>query len=314
MIPFGPVPSRRLGRSLGVNHIPPKHCTYACVYCQVGATSHRGLEPRRFYGAARIVQEVTEHVEKLGPRDEGIDFIAFVPDGEPTLDVDLGDAIDGLRSLHVPIAVITNGTLLGREDVRARLARADWVSVKVDAAVESVWRRVNRPNPRLELDALLTHARTFRESFDGTFVTETMLIGGVNDDVRTLHETARAVARLDPMIAHVSVPTRPPSVSAVGPPDATALLRAKAIFREHIEHVAMLTDQEGSCFGATGDVASDVLDTVAVHPLREDQILALLRREHADRSVLERLVEARRLERVSYRGQTFYVRPPPGRR
>jgi wyosine [tRNA(Phe)-imidazoG37] synthetase (radical SAM superfamily) len=105
-IAFGPVPSRRLGRSLGINNIPPKSCSYSCLYCQVGATRGQLIEPQVFYAPENIYQEVSEQLQKAHHSDEPIDYLTFVPDGEPTLDINLGKAIDLLRPLNIPIAVI----------------------------------------------------------------------------------------------------------------------------------------------------------------------------------------------------------------
>ncbi len=112
MVVFGPIPSRRLGHSLGINHIPPKHCSYSCVYCQVGPTPVPEIERRAFLPVDDVVAEVTARVGQLRERGDGLDFLTFVPDGEPTLDLRLGEIIGRLRPLDVPIAVITNATLL----------------------------------------------------------------------------------------------------------------------------------------------------------------------------------------------------------
>lgn len=145
LIAFGPVPSRRLGRSLGINNIPHKACTYSCSYCQVGRTIHKEVDRRVFYQPDEIFGDVNDKVEKAGKMHEHIDYLTFVPDGEPTLDINIGLEIDLLRSFGVKIGVITNGSLLWREDVRTELMNADWVSVKVDSVIEKPWCTVNRP-------------------------------------------------------------------------------------------------------------------------------------------------------------------------
>ena len=113
MIAFGPVPSRRLGRSLGINNIPPKHCSYSCVYCQVGRTEALSHERRQFYPPEQIVAEVTRRVAELRATNQPVDYLTFVADGEPTLDQHLGSLITQLRPLDVKIAVITNASLIG---------------------------------------------------------------------------------------------------------------------------------------------------------------------------------------------------------
>ncbi|MFO7742846.1 MAG: radical SAM protein, partial [Anaerolineae bacterium] len=134
MIAFGPVPSRRLGRSLGINNIPPKICTYSCAYCQLGRTIKMEVERRPFYEPEDILRHVQDKVEKSEGAGEAIDYLTFVPDGEPTLDANLGHEIELLQPLGIKIAVISNASLVWREDVREELGQADWVSLKVDAA------------------------------------------------------------------------------------------------------------------------------------------------------------------------------------
>ncbi|MEJ2568295.1 MAG: radical SAM protein, partial [candidate division WOR-3 bacterium] len=129
-IPFGPVPSRRLGRSLGINNIPPKICSYSCVYCQVGKTYNLSIERKEFYKAEEIKTQVFKKIAALKKQKEKIDFLSFVADGEPTLDINLGKEIEILKKSGIPIAVITNASLINRNDVRSDLSKADWVSVK----------------------------------------------------------------------------------------------------------------------------------------------------------------------------------------
>ena len=146
MIAFGPVPSRRLGRSLGINNIPPKVCTYSCAYCQLGRTIKMQVDRQPFYNPRKILMSVQDKVEKAREAGEPITYLTFVPDGEPTLDINLGREIELLKPLHLPIAVISNASLVWRPEVAAALAMADWVSLKVDTVDEQAWRRLNRPH------------------------------------------------------------------------------------------------------------------------------------------------------------------------
>jgi len=111
-IVYGPVPSRRLGRSLGINNIPPKVCSYSCVYCQLGRTLKLAAEPKSFYRPARIAEQVRAKLERAGEKGEAVDYATFVPDGEPTLDAGLGREIEMVKALGVKVAVITNASLL----------------------------------------------------------------------------------------------------------------------------------------------------------------------------------------------------------
>ena len=155
MITFGPVPSRRLGYSLGVNHIPPKHCTYSCVYCQVGRTTYLEVTHREFFPVQEILNEVNQSIKRAEESKRKIDFITLVPDGEPTLDIHLGELIRELKQFNTPIAVISNASLIDRQDVQQELMQADWVSLKVDSVNEETWRKINRPHGSLKLRNIL---------------------------------------------------------------------------------------------------------------------------------------------------------------
>ena len=305
---FGPVPSRRLGRSLGINHIPPKTCTYACVYCQLGPTHKMQTERHRFYSPETIVSAVQEKVNIANTRGEHIDYLTFVPDGEPTLDQNLGEILRALKPLNIPLAVITNASLLSVPTVREALSHANWVSLKVDATDETVWRRVDRPHGRLRLANILAGAKEFKEAFAGQLVTETMLVNGINDAPRILEATAAAISGLCPNVAYLSIPTRPPAEAWVHPPDEAALNRAYQIFAAVLSQVELLIGYEGNAFAATGDVATDLLSITAVHPMRKDAVQALLTQANADWSTVQDLITQCKLLSTVYQGKTFYLR------
>jgi wyosine [tRNA(Phe)-imidazoG37] synthetase (radical SAM superfamily) len=161
MIAFGPVPSRRLGQSLGINNIPPKVYTYSCVYCQLGRTIKMQVGQSAFYEPGDITRAVQDKVKKATEVGESIDYLTFVSDGEPSLDLNLGREIELLRPLGIKIAVITNSSLIGREDVRENLMQADWVSLKMDSVREEIWRRINQPYGTLRLNSILDGALEF---------------------------------------------------------------------------------------------------------------------------------------------------------
>ncbi len=305
---FGPVPSRRFGRSLGVNNIPPKICTYSCVYCQVGRTVEMRAEPRIFYAARSIAAEVRRHVEAAERAKERIDHVTIVSDGEPTLDVSLGGLIGFLRPLGIPIAVITNGSLLFRPDVRAAIGRADRVSVKVDAVRDDVWRKVNRPHRRLDLEAVLEGVQAFAKEFKGKLTTETMLVAGVNDDEDQLRSTAAFLSSIRPAAAYLAVPTRPPAEPWVLPPEPGAVARAHEVFHAFLPHVELLLGYEGDEFASTGDALADLLSITAVHPMREAAVHRLMSRRHAPWSSVDTLIEEGKLAAVRYGPHRYYVR------
>ena len=305
---YGPVPSRRLGQSLGINNIPPKICTYSCVYCQLGRTIDLQCERRRFYDPEVIFKDTERQIRKARDRDERIDCLTIVPDGEPTLDVNLGREIGLLKSLGINIAVIENASLLWREEVRNELGEADWVSLKVDAVTEETWRRVNRPHGALKHDTVLEGMKDFADTFKGELATETMMIQGLNDSVEEVEKISDFLAELRPSKAYIAIPTRPPAEEWVRPADEQALNRAYQIFDGKLDHVEHLIGYEGNAFAFTGNVEEDLLSITSVHPMREEGVAELLSKAGSDWSIIEKLLGERRLIELEYRGNKFYMR------
>jgi len=308
MLIFGPVPSRRLGRSLGINNIPPKSCSYSCVYCQVGPTANTEIVPRIFFTPEQIYREVKEHIEQVQKKDEQIDYLTFVPDGEPTLDSRLSETIERLRPVGIPIAVISNASLIWREEVRETLMQADWVSLKVDAIDETLWRRVNRPHPSLDHQAILDGMLAFAGNFKGTFATESMLVRDLNDSDQTATRLASFLEKLEPNLAYLSIPTRPPAEKSVHAPNEATLNRYFQIVSRQVSQLELLTDYEGNAFASTGDVAEDLLSITSVHPMRKEAVRKLLSETGADWHLIEKLIEEHRLMETEFEGQKFYVR------
>ena len=308
-IAFGPVPSRRIGHSLGINNITTKTCSYACVYCQVGPTTEKCLEPRRFFTPAQIHEAVAVHLEKIQGSGPGIDYLSFVPDGEPTLDLDLGKSIEALRGFGIPIAVISNATLMWRQDVRARLCNADLVSFKIDSVDETTWRRVNRPHRDLKLDLVLQGIREFAAEYTGVLISETMLLAGINDSGKSLCATADFLSGIKLRTAYLAAPTRPTAVKGVTGTDEAGLIRAHELFSSRLEGVELLTGHETGGFAHTGDARDDLLAITAVHPMREAAVRQVLAGDHADWSLVGELISEGALKTVEYEGELFYLRP-----
>lgn len=308
MIAFGPVPSRRLGQSLGINNIPPKICSYSCVYCQLGRTLTMQTERQVFYAPEDLVAAVREHISRVSLAGQAIDYLSFVPDGEPTLDRNPGRAIALLRPLGYPIAVITNASLIWRPDVRQELGQADWVSLKLDAVQEDIWRRINRPQGTVRLEAILEGALAFARAFGGELATETMLVAGLNDSEESITAVAEFVARLRPGIAYLAVPTRPPAEPWVRIPAEAIIARSYQIFRDQVAHVEYLIGYEGDAFAWSSDAVRDLLSITAVHPMREDAVDALLARTGADWAVVHALIAEGQLVETIYAGHRFYLR------
>jgi len=308
MLTFGPIPSRRLGRSLGINNIPHKVCTYSCVYCQIGKTFNIKIQPQVFYPPSKIFNEVQKKVEKSREKEESIDYLTFVPDGEPTLDVNLGKEIKLIKSLGIKIAVITNSSLIDKKQVRENLMKSDLISFKIDSVEEEIWRKVNHPHRSLCLKSILEDMLKFSESFKGKIITETMLIKNINDDSQHLKKVADFLAKLEPSQSYLSLPIRPPADSWVQSPSEEEVNQSYNLFKEKINQVECLIGYEGNAFAFTGEVEEDILSITSVHPMREEALKDFLKRAKSDWSIVEEMIEQGKLVESEYEGHKFYIR------
>lgn len=314
MVAFGPVPSRRLGKSLGINNIPPKNCSYSCVYCQLGRTTMMSVTRKAFGNPERIFLAVKGKVEQATARGEKIDYLTFVPDGEPTLDSNLGKEIELLKQIGIPVAVLTNASLLWREDVRLDLLKADLISLKVDSVSANLWRRVNRPHGSLKFSRVKEGMVNFSKEFKGTIITETMLIDGV-DYANELEGIASTLAEVRTKRAYLAIPTKPPAEAWVKPAREEVINDAFQIFSKKLarDRVEYLTGYEGNAFASTGDIEEDLLSITSVHPMREDGVKELLRKANSEWSVVAKLLSEGKLVELEYEGHRYYVRRLPSR-
>jgi len=308
MITFGPVPSRRLGKSLGINNItPPKTCSYSCTYCQVGKTIIKSCERQNFYEPQFIYGNVTRHLETIG-NNNFPDYLTFVSNGEPTLDINIGKSIRLLKSTGIPVAVISNASLLHLDSVKEDILEADWVSLKMDAGDVITWYLINRPAPGLGFDRMLNEIRLFSKMFSGHLLTETMMVRGINDSSENISALAGIIKDLKPEKAILSIPIRPPADKFVKPADPEKLNKAWQIFSEMKINTELMTGFEGTDTGYTGNAYEDILNITAVHPLREDSLLCLLEKDGSDYSIIESLISQHLIKQVSYEGQKYFIR------
>ena len=308
MISFGPVPSRRLGKSLGINNIiSPKGCSYGCVYCQVGETTRKSIKRETFFQPEVIFEKVEDHLKRLS-KENYPDYLTFVSNGEPTLDVNLGMAIELLKSLEIPIAVITNASLLFNKQVRDDLHLADWVSLKMDAGDNDTWQKINRPAPELNFEKTIESINFFADEDKGILCTETMLIKGINDTVNNITHVSEFIKRINPGKAYLAIPIRPPSEESVNPTDSEKLNMAWQIFKNNHINTEFLTGFEGTDAGFTGNIYDDILNITAVHPLRQDSLIKLLNNDNADFRVVKSLIRQRLIRSTIYNGHKYYLR------
>ncbi len=305
---FGPVPSRRLGKSLGVNNIPHKVCTYSCLYCQVGKADKMQLTRQVFYPPEILLKQVENILQAISDTDEYPDYIAIVPDGEPTLDINLGILIEKLKATDIPVAVITNASLLHLPDVQNELSGADYVSLKVDTVNSFCWKKMHHPVKSLVLSTVLSGIEQFSKNFTGQLVTETMLVKNYNDSDTELNNLVSFIHDIKPSIAYLAIPTRPPAYEGVLQPDAKTIIKAYHIFSDSITQVELLTGYEGNAFSSTGKPEEDILSITAVHPMQEKALEELLHKTDTEFSVVASMVNKGLLNKINYLGNIYYTR------
>jgi wyosine [tRNA(Phe)-imidazoG37] synthetase (radical SAM superfamily) len=305
---YGPVPSRRLGRSLGINNIPPKICSYSCIYCQLGRTDRMAVKRAEFFDPERVFNEVNEKVVSCSRTGDRIDYLTFVPDGEPTLDIDLGREIAQLKDLNIPVAVITNSSLLHLEAVRSDLMDADLISVKIDSVVEKTWKAIDRPHADLKLEAILSGIEELSSEFTGTLITETMLVNGINDGPEEIELVARYIAGIGPAMSYITVPIRPPSEKWVKPPVDATIKASLSIFSSHGLRTECLVDKEYGDFTNTGDAMGDILAITSVHPMRGDSLHRFLEKAGETWRIVDELLESGSITVQEFGGIRFFRR------
>jgi len=285
---FGPVPSRRLGVSLGLDLVPAKTCTLDCLYCEVGRTTRQTVERFR-PGTTEIV--LSELAAVLPDWEHRLDYVTLAGSGEPTLNEEIGRIIAGVRSLtDVPTAVLTNGTLLNRPEVREALLEADLVLPSLDTARPETFGRLNRPHPDLEIEELIEGLVRFSRAFRGDLWLEILLVAGFNDGEEELAALKDAVGRIRPDRVQLNTVYRPPAYRAAGPLSREALDRAASFFGPRAEVVAGFSG--GGPSGEIDGLGPRVLAMLARRPCTRDDVAAALgltaERASYELSVLEK--------------------------
>jgi wyosine [tRNA(Phe)-imidazoG37] synthetase (radical SAM superfamily) len=302
---FGPVPSRRLGRSLGIDPVPLKTCNFNCVYCQLGRTSPLWTKRRAFFNISDMVAEIATTLSVQGT--DSIDWITFVGSGETTLFSRLGSLIRFVKSLSkLPVAVITNGSLLHVPAVRHELCAADAVLPSLDAGSEALFTRINRPHRDFSFHRQVEGLIEFRREFEGSLWVEVMLLGGVNDSPQDLYDISQVLESVGPDEIHISTPTRPPAEPWVELPGPESIERAASIFGS-VARVLQPADVAVEC-GIDEELEDAVLTIVFRHPMQEDELVRNLARWVPDRVVeaLCTLSDSGRIREIERFGRRFW--------
>ncbi len=302
---YGPVPSRRLGQSLGIDPIPSKTCNWNCVYCQLGRTVPLISERREYYPRQEILQDLKEAL--AAHSSEEIDWVTFVGSGEPTLHSGIGWLIREVKTAtDKPVAVITNGALLYLPEVRDELSAADAVLPSLDAGDPELYRVINRPHPHATFERLQDGLLRFRQAYRGRLWVEVMLVRGLNDTPEALEKIAQALHRIGPDAVHINLPTRAPAETWVQPPDEEGLMRAVAT----LGATAQVVHPAQGSFDLSGyqDITDAVAAIITRHPMREEELARTLDRWAPGKitEALESLAASGRVQVVERFGSRFW--------
>jgi wyosine [tRNA(Phe)-imidazoG37] synthetase (radical SAM superfamily) len=296
---FGPVPSRRLGRSLGVDLVPFKICTYDCVYCQLGRTTQKTVQRRAWVPVHNVLAEVWAALESDS------DWITLAGSGEPTLHCGLGTVIRDIKRLtSIPVAVLTNGSLLWRRDVREDLREADLVMPSLDAPDAALFSLINRPHHRIGFERMVEGLRQFCEAFPGRFWLEVLLLDGVTASDADVERLALLTEEICPELVQLNTVVRPPAEPFARAVPRGDLERLAGLFAVPTEVVA------GTPSGVVGERGSaetgEIRRLVARRPCTVEQIatglgIGVLDALHQ----VDELVAVGTVERIYHEGNVF---------
>lgn len=300
---YGPVPSRRLGKSLGVSPIPSKTCNYSCVYCQLGRTDHMTNVRQNFYDPQEILNEILDAVKN---NSSGIDYVTFVGEGEPTLCKSLGYLIRETKlRTKLPVAVITNGSLLYMEDVRNDLKDADVVLPSLDADDEETFKKINRPQGEIDFNKMMEGLKVFSKVRNGQLWVEVMLVKGINDGEKHLKGIAGILKEINPDRVYVNVPIRPPAEKWVEIPDEESLLKAHEILHSYV----ISGYEEGEFhIDDPSKLYDEIIKICERHPMREEQIKELAKKfGFSEEEMILKVKNNPAVKIIEYHGKRFFL-------
>ena len=269
---YGPVPSRRLGRSLGVDLVPKKICTYDCIYCQIGRTTEQTTERKEYVPASSILRDCREALKEWGER---VDYVAISGSGEPTLNLAIGEIIAGINEMTpAPVAVITNSSLLHRAEVREGIHLADVVMPSLDAATASVFHTINRPHPSLEITQIIQGLADFRRDYEGQIWLEILLCRGVNDAGEEIKALRKAIRTIQPDKVQLNTVVRPAMEDYAFPLSLDTMEEIRESLGENTEIIAEYAGHGQTIAGQ--QVEDEVIHIIQRRPVTSDDLARIL--------------------------------------
>ncbi|MGA1843733.1 MAG: radical SAM protein [bacterium] len=306
---FGPVPSRRLGRSLGVDLVPYKTCTFDCVYCELGPTTCH-IRTRRSYTPVDVLcDELGERLQQL---KGAVDIVTLAGSGEPTLNADLGVIIERIRGMtDRPLGILTNSSLLSDKTVRDALRPLDLVVPSLDAVSDRIFQQINRPVEGIGIEEILHGLIRLREEFTGEIWLEVLVCQGINDDESELARIKEASDSIHPDRIHVNTVFRPPSVEGVRAVSPDRLEEIAAFMGKNAQAVGAARTREGAAAGSRS-VRTRLTTLLRRRPCTSDDIASALCIARIEAlKLVEQMVVEGAVERIEHQGTTYYRAPIP---
>ena len=296
---YGPVPSRRLGKSLGISTIPFKTCDYSCIYCQLGRTTRLTVERKEYFPLEDIVDELKENIRLFS-----FDTVTIIGEGEPTLYSKIGNLIDNIKKLSTKkCAVITNGSLLWDKNVREELSRADIILPSLDAWNEESFKRINRPHKSLNFEKIVEGMITFRKEYKGEIWLEVMLISGLNDANADLLKIAYWIDKIKSDKVYINVPIRPPAEPWVRIPNISRIRSAEKI----LKGIFIGKTPQGSFFSSCSNTFDAIISIIKRHPMSYDEVVSFSKSRNEDvDDILEKLQKDPNVETLEIDDKKFF--------
>jgi len=265
---FGPVPSRRLGRSLGVDLVPYKTCTFDCIYCDLGRTTHKTTSRQSYVTSGEIKKELELTLPTL---DKKPDFITLSGSGEPTLNNNIGDLVRGVKEItSIPVAVLTNSSLLSLEEVRKDLLQADLVLPSLDAITPALFEYINRPAPSLKIEEVISGLIQFRKQYRGQIWLEVLFCRGVNDGKEEIEKLKEVIERIQPDRVQLNTSVRPPAEDFAFPLTLGQLEEIRKTLGDKAEIIPEFTAPLGEEFNSVKD--TEILNLIRRRPCTTEDI------------------------------------------
>ena len=271
---FGPVPSRRLGMSLGVDLVPKKVCSLDCVYCEVGKTTKLTLKRKEYIRFDRVKNELIRYFDN----NPDPDYITFSGSGEPTLNSRIGDILQFIKqnNPHIPIAVLTNGTMLYDRNVREAIKEADVILPSLDAATDKAFREINRPATDLKIDTYIQGLIDFSKEFNGKIWLEIFILPGYNDNLHELEELKKVILKINPESVQLNTLDRPGTVSNLRGATKEELQKVVDFWKlDNVEIIASAPERK-NILSYRKDTETAIIETIARRPCTLDDLTKIL--------------------------------------